>query len=185
MEDNAIVELFWLRSDSAISETEKKYGTYCHMIAYNICGNNHDAEECVNDTLFRAWNLMPDKRPTSLGAFLGRITRNLALNLVKAENRIKRGSGETLLALDELSECVPSAFSVEREAEQHELQALIARFVSELSTQERHIFILRYWYLAPVREIGDVLGFSQAKVKSALFRTRNKLKKYIEEEIAW
>lgn len=183
MEDNAIVELFWRRADTAISETEKKYGAYCRKIAYNICGNNYDAEECVNETLFRSWNLMPDKRPTMLGAFLGRITRNIALNLVKAENRVKRGGGELLLALDELSECVPSTFSVEREVEQRELQTLIARFIATLSPEERRIFILRYWHLAPVREIADTLGFSQAKVKSSLFRARNKLRNYIEEEM--
>lgn len=81
----------------AISESEKKYGRYCHTIAYNICGRDDDAEECVNDTLFRAWNLMPDKRPKSLGAFLCRITRNLALNRVKAEARQKRGGGQVAL----------------------------------------------------------------------------------------
>lgn len=84
MEDAAIVDLYWQRSDQAISETDRKYGKYCHTIAYNICASNEDAEECVNDTWFSAWNLMPDKRPSALSTFLGYITRNFALNRYKA-----------------------------------------------------------------------------------------------------
>ena len=107
MEDRQIVDLYWQRSDLAISETNQKYGRYCHSIAYHICGTDEDAEECVNDTWLRAWNLMPDQRPTGLSVFLGRITRNFAINLIKAKNRIKRGGGEAVLALDELEECIP------------------------------------------------------------------------------
>ena len=102
MQDEQIVELYWQRSDQAISETNQKYGRYCHAIAYNICGLTEDAEECVNDTWLRAWNLMPDQRPRLLSAFLGCITRNFAIDRVKAKNRIKRGGGEAALALDEL-----------------------------------------------------------------------------------
>ena len=104
MEDQAIVELYWQRSDRAIAETERKYGRYCHKIAWNICMNCQDAEECVNDTWFRAWNLMPDKRPAALPGFLGGITRNLAIDRYKTKNRKKRGGGETELALEELSD---------------------------------------------------------------------------------
>ena len=90
MEDNQIVDLYWQRSDLAISETNQKYGRYCHTIAYNICGIAEDAEECVNDTWFRAWNLMPDQRPPVLSAFLGCITRSISIDRIKAKNRIKQ-----------------------------------------------------------------------------------------------
>ena len=114
MEDRQIVDLYWQRSDLAISETNQKYGRYCHTIAYNICGTKEDAEECVSDTWFRAWNLMPDRRPTVLSAFLGRITRNFAINLIQSKNRIKRGGGEAVLALDELEECIPGGTNPEQ-----------------------------------------------------------------------
>ena len=111
MEDAAIVDLYWQRSDKAISETDKKYGRYCHSIAYHICGAAEDAEECVNDTYWRAWNSMPTERPSALGAFLGRITRNLALDRIKARNTFKRGGGQTWLALNELEDCIPGGTS--------------------------------------------------------------------------
>ena len=182
MEDSSIVNLYWQRSDKAISETNRKYGRYCHTIAYNICGINEDAEECVNDTWFRAWNLMPDKRPAVLSTFLGKITRNLALDNLKAKNRKKRGGGEGFIALDELEECIPDKMNLERDVESREFETAIGVFVSDLPETEKKVFVLRYWFLSPVTEISDKLGFSQSKTKSILFRTRKKLREYLQEE---
>ena len=182
MEDRQIVDLYWQRSDLAISEIDQKYGRYCHTIAYNICGTSEDAEECVSDTWFRAWNLMPDRRPTILSAFLGRITRNFAINLIQAKNRIKRGGGEAVLALDELEECIPGGTNPEQALEEKELARAIGSFVSGLPKTEKKIFVLRYWYVASIDDIAETLGFSTGKVKTSLFRTRKKLKSYLEEE---
>ena len=182
MDDEMIVDLYWQRSDLAISETDHKYGRYCHSIAYNICGTDEDAEECVNDTWLRAWNLMPDQRPAALSAFLGRITRNFAINCIKAKTRLKRGGGEAVLALDELEECIPSGTEPEWILEEKELETAIGSFVSCLSESERMVFVLRYWYVASIDEISKKLRFSKGKIKSILFRTRGKLRRYLQEE---
>ena len=182
MEDEQIVDLYWQRSDLAISETNQKYGRYCHKIAYNICGTDEDAEECVNDTWFRAWNLMPDQRPTVLSAFLGRITRNLAIDRIKAKNRLKRGGGEAVLALDELEECASGGTNPEKVLEEKELETAIGKFVSQLPKTEKTVFVLRYWYLVSIDEIAEKLRFSKGKVKSSLFRTRRKLRTYLQED---
>lgn len=185
MEDQAIVELYWQRSDRAIAETEQKYGRYCHKIAWNICMNCQDAEECVKDTWFRAWNLMPDKRPAALPGFLGGITRNLAIDRYKTKNRKKRGGGETELALEELSDCIPAALDTERSFEQREFQRAIGSFVESLSETEQQVFTARYYFLAPVAEIGEKLHFSQSKTKSMLLRLRRRLSCYLQEEGLW
>ena len=182
MEDSAIVDLYWQRSDQAISETDSKYGRYCHTIAYNICASNEDAEECVNDTWFRAWNLMPDKRPSVLSTFLGYITRNFALNRYKARTSKKRGGGETPLALSELEECIPTVIDIEQFYEEKELEAAIDAFVSTLPETDRRLFIARYWFLESIAEISKKLGYSQSKVKSSLYRSRGKLRAYLQEE---
>ena len=182
MEDEQIVDLYWQRSDLAISETNQKYGRYCHTIAYNICGTDEDAEECVNDTWLRAWNLMPDQRPGILSAFLGRITRNLAIDCIKAKHRIKRGGSEAVLALDELEECIPGGTDPEHILEQKELEKAMGRFVAELPQTEKMIFILRYWHIASIDELAEKLHFSKGKIKSSLFRTRRKLRAYLQEE---
>ena len=93
MEDNAIVDLYWSRSEEAIVQTEKAYGPYCRQVAWNILRSAQDAEECVNDTWLRAWNAMPTHRPASLRAFLGKVTRNLSLDRWEKAHAEKRGGG--------------------------------------------------------------------------------------------
>lgn len=110
MDDSKIIELYMERSEQAISETSKKYGRYCHYIAYSILHNDEDSEECVNDTYLRAWNSIPPKRPSKLQTFLGKITRNLSLNKWEKLSAEKRGAGQTSLILDELSECIQFIF---------------------------------------------------------------------------
>ena len=34
MRDREIIELYWVRNESAITATAEKYGNYCHTIAY-------------------------------------------------------------------------------------------------------------------------------------------------------
>ena len=136
----------------------------------------------MNDTYLRAWNRMPEERPNMLGTFLGRITRNLALDRIKASKAAKRGGGQTLLALEELEECVPGHSNPETELEQKELEAVIGHFVAALPKTEKLVFVLRYFYLAPIDEIAEKLHFSSGKVKSMLFRSRRKLRACLEKE---
>ena len=185
MEDAEIVDLYWQRDQQAIAETDKKYGAYCQHIAYAVCSDRLDAEECVNDTWLRAWGAMPDKRPTVLATFLGKITRNLAINRFQRKTRKKRGGGETELALEELEDCIPAALDVERRYELQEFRQAIGRFVSGLSEPEQKVFVARYWYLSPVEEIARRLQISSSKTKSMLFRLRNRLRLYLKEEDLW
>ena len=127
MEDGSIVNLYWARSENAISETSKKYGNYCYSIAYNILGNVEDADESVNDTYLDAWNNIPPHRPSILSTFLGKITRRISIDKWRGQTAEKRGSGEIVLVLDELSDCIPSNQSVEHEVEAAELAQLIDR----------------------------------------------------------
>ena len=187
MEDNQIVDLYWERDERAISESDAKYGAFCARIAMNILDNAQDAEECVNDTYLRAWNTIPPNRPTKLGAFLGKITRNLSLDRYKAKKTAKRGNSLFLVSLDELSECVPdgstgfgSGFDDETEARL--IGECINRFLHKLSGEARDVFICRYFYSDSIGEIARRFGLSESKVKSMLHRARGKLKKSLESE---
>ena len=135
MEDSEILDLYWRRDGSAISETEEKYGALCGRIARNILGADEDAEECVNDVLHQAWNAIPPQRPDRLGAWLGKVTRNLALNQWSRNHTQKRYGGMTAL-LDELEDCVPAPGGVERELEDKELSAAIDRWLRSLPAPE-------------------------------------------------
>ena len=182
MEDGQILDLYWARSESAIAETAAKYGGYCYTIAIHILTNNEDAEESVNDTYLAAWNAIPPRRPKLLAPFLGRITRNLAIDRLRTRNRDKRGGGEAALALEELEEVVGGSESPESAALQKELADSINRFLDQLPRTERRVFLLRYWYVEPIADIADKTGFSPSKVTSMLHRIRGNLKKQLMKE---
>ncbi len=182
MDDTRIVELYWSRSEQAISETEAKYGNYCRTISRNILADSADAEECVNDTYLKAWNSMPSNRPARLAPYLGRLTRWLSLNRLRDQDCLKRGKGELPLVLDELAETLDSGFDTERELEIRELNREIRRLLSGLEKEERDIFLSRYWYVASIAEIAERSGFTESKVKSMLHRTRKKLLRQLKEE---
>ena len=182
MEDTQIVSLYWERNEQALAETAAKYGRYCFCIAYNILSSREDADESVNDTYMSAWERIPPHQPSVLSAFLGKITRRISLNKWRNRNRNKRGGGEVPLALEELSECIPSQEDVARKVEQKELTQAIVQFLNELPETEREVFVCRYWYLADIRQISKAFGFSESKVKSMLHRTRIRLKSHLTEE---
>lgn len=182
MNDREIVDLYWQRSEQAITETARKYGKYCRIIAYNILENTQDSEECVNDTWLAAWNSMPDKRPERLNPYLAKITRNSALAKIVKRSARKRGGGELDLALEELDACVPSDYSLEKEVEDRELAGAINSFVDRLPEEEQLVFISRYWFFASEREIAEKQGCSRSRINIMLKRTRDKLKKYLLQE---
>ena len=182
MDDKQILDLYWERSEVAISETSKKYGKYCRYIAFNILHNDEDSEECVNDTYLRAWNSIPPNRPSVLKTFLGKITRNLSLDRYELLNAKKRNGGQMPLVFDEIQECIPSLDSTENIVEEIALTDILNRFLSSLSLEQRKIFMRRYWYLSPIKEITTEYGMSESKIKMSLFRSRNELKKLLEKE---
>ena len=181
MDDNRIVDLYWQRNENAISETATKYGKYLHSISYQILLNNEDAEECVNDTYNDAWQSMPPHRPSILSTFLGKITRRISIDLWRKYSAEKRG-GVMTLALDELEECVSGTGDVEAEVERLELQKKLNDFLLALPKVDRQVFMCRYWYMDSVSDIAKQFAYSQSKVKSMLYRTRNKLRAMLEKE---
>ena len=183
MEDAQILDLYFARSEQAIKETDLKFGRYCLTIAYNILHNNEDSEECKNDTYIKAWNAIPPKKPENFRAYLGKIARNIALNMYEYMHRKKRDVNSTEAILDELSECIPDPGSdVEKAAESMIIRDSINDFLVTLSADNRKIFVRRYWYASPIEEIAQEYGFSVSKVKTCLMRTRSKLKKHLESE---
>lgn len=152
MEDKQIVELFWERSETAISETEKKYGRYCHYIAYQILYNDEDAKEVVNDTYLKAWNTIPPGRPDPLKPYVGMISRQLALDVYKEQHAQKRG-GQVPLVLDELSECIPDNDGGADIGESVALSDALNRFIWALPQRTRNIFVRRYFYMSTIADI--------------------------------
>ena len=181
MEDTKIVELFFARDEKALSETQSKYGPFCRNIAWNLLLNREDAEECVNDTMHAAWNTIPPTRPHSLRAYLGGITRKLALMCFRKRTAKKRDGG-IALSLEELSEVIPSAQDVERSVETSELSEYINKWLRTLDPKQRVLFVRRYWFGDPVLDLAKKAGLSPNTLSQQLFVPRRKLKEYLEQE---
>ncbi len=181
MEDREIIDLYWARDEAAIRETDLKYGRLCTCIAGNILSNKEDCEECVNDTYFAVWNAIPDKRPNKFLAYIGKITRNLALKKYEYAAAAKRNPS-AVTSLEELGDCVSGRDSVESEVENRRIESAIDDFLWQQDERKRNIFIRRYWYFESIEGICQRTGFSQSKVKSMLFEMRRKLRVYLEGE---
>ena len=182
LEDAQIVDLYWQRDQEAIRQSALKYGAYCHSIAGNILSSREDAEECVNDTWLRAWNAMPEGRPTYLGSFLGTITRRLACSRLRSDRARKRGGGQVFLVLEELEQCIPAAPGADRAVEARELEQAVNAFLHTLPARECSVFLRRYWFAESVDAIARRYDIRPGTVKSSLYRSRQKLKAYLEKE---
>lgn len=179
MNDDRIIELFWNRDESAVSALSEKYGKYLAAVSRNILENEEYTEDCVNDTLLEVWESIPPNRPARLSAFIGRIARNNALNMLEKSRAKRRGSGERELILDELEE-IASAYSIESAYDQKELLAAINDFLKTLEKRKRVVFVLRYWHGCDISEIAKVEKISETNVYNILKRVRKKMTEYLK-----
>ena len=159
MKDEEILRLYRQRDEQAIAETQKRYGALCYTIACNVMRDRGEAEECVHDTWRRAWDRIPPDEPQSMAAYLGRVTRNLALNRLQKQNRLKRGGGEMTLIWEELGEMLP-----------------------DRETPERVLFLRRYWWADSLGEAAAHCGIPVRRAKSVLARLRKALRSRLEKE---
>jgi len=181
LEDATIIDLFFKRDDTAIRETQAKYGKLCLYTARNILPDERDAEECAGDTLLRLWNAIPPERPRSLGAYIARVTRNLALDRYAYNSAEKRSTALTE-AFEELEPMLSGGDVAQRTLEEREFKRFMGDFLRRQSREARIFFVRRYYYGESVREIAEDTDVTEEKVKSSLFRTRNRLREALKQE---
>ena len=182
MKDEEIIELYFKRNERAIEETDIKYGRYSQTIAGNILWDEQDIEECIDDTYMKMWHRIPPTRPLILRAFVGKIVREIALNMYKASKAKKRGEGVVSELLDELEECIPASNNVEHSILGNELAEIIGDFVRELDERDAYIFTSRYFYTLDIADIAEKFGMTRHNVTVVLSRLRNKLQTRLVKE---
>ena len=184
MEDIHIINLFLERSEDAIRQVEVKYEKFCFKIAWNILYNTEDSEECVNDTWLITWNKIPPKTPTKLSAFLGKITRNLALDNFRKKNASKRADTHMMDICGEVEKLENTIKDyVEEDIKKKEILNILEKFLGDLKARDRDIFVRRYWYMDTIKDIAKRHGCSETKIKSSLFRSRNKLWEEVKDRL--
>ena len=182
MTDGEIIELFFSRSEEALSALAERHGKAVGKVAVNILGNLHDAEECINDTWLGVWNSIPPQRPEHLGSYVCRVARNLALKQYHSGKALKRNS-QYDIALEELGECVAARDDVEAEYAAHMLSESINTFLGALSYEDRFVFVRRYWYSDSLMDIAKMTGMSYNSLSQRLHRLRSRLRKHLDEEV--
>ena len=177
MEDSAIIELFFARNEQAIIETGQKYGALCLSLAGRLLHDPSDAEECVDDAYLGLWNSIPPERPTYFRAFLCKIVRNCSLKRLEYLHAQKRSASQEV-SFEELEGILPK----EDDHSEQELGEIINRFLHTEKPKYRQVFLRKYFFFDSVEEISKQFGLSQSNVKVMLLRTRQRLKKYLEQE---
>ena len=178
--DEEIIDLYWVRNEEAIPETDRKYGRYLYTIAYNIVRDSRDCEECVDDTYFSTWNRIPPTRPNVFQVFLSKITRNVAVDKYRKNTAEKRIPSEMINSLDELDECLAHSQSVEDELDVKRISVVLNEYLNGLSQKEITLFVCRYYYCDSIESIARMFGISE----STVFRHLNKLKEGLRRRLA-
>ena len=182
MEDGKIVELYWLRDQQAIAQTERKYGAYLTKVAMNILCDPEDSAESVNDTYLAAWNAIPPHRPQALCPFLSKLIRRISVSALRKKQSLKRGGGAYEVSVEEMRECLPGSDTTREITEGKALEASIAAFLRGIPEQSRNVFIGRYFYMDTVKEVARYCGLSESNTKVLLHRTRVALREYLQKE---
>lgn len=179
MEDRQIIALLFDRSEQAIQALSEKFGHRLQRLARNILPNPWDAEECVSDTYLALWNTIPPQKPDPLAPYALRICKNIAVSRLRSSLANKRSGYE--IALDELSEAIGSQ-SLEEAISARELGRAIDRFLDTLNTENRVIFLRRYWYGDSIADIAQRVSLSENTVYVRLSRSRDKLRQHLKKE---
>ena len=182
MNDSEIIRLLQQRDERALSVIKEQYGVLCSRIAFQILGSEEDAEECLNDGLFKIWNSIPPAEPEYLRAYLAAAVRNVALDRQDSKNAAKRGGTQVPLVLEELAEVTADAQDVVADAELHQLWDVIRSFLVRQPERHQKLFMQRYYYMLPVSEIADRNGLSVSNVNVILLRLRKKLQTVLRKE---
>ena len=181
MDDSAIIQLFWERSESAITELSKKYGDYCLRLSANILPDRQDGQECVNDAYLALWDAIPPARPDSLRAYLSRVVRNLSCGRADYRSAAKRDDRHRV-CIQELDQCFPAPDTPESTLESRQITQTINAFLDQLDKTNRIIFVRRYYYFDTCKQIGKRVGLSESAVTTRLQRLRERLRKALEKE---
>lgn len=180
MEDAQLIALYFARNEAAIKETASNYGNKLDQLSFGILKNREDAKECVNDTYLKVWETIPPEEPTYFYAFIAKICRYLCFGRLDYKNAQKR-NGVLVSLSDELMACVPDKLAGSQ-LEEQEIGDLLNKFLKSLSDEKRLIFMRRYWFCESIAEIAKRYRITESKVKTSLYRTRNKLKEFLEQE---
>ena len=151
-------------------------------LAFRMTGNEHDAEDVVQETFLRAYRqLSRYEARASFSTWLYRIAANYALDLMRVrrrhEEKRRRDSSESRDLLETIAESRPGP---DRALYADEVNKSVSTALDQLSAQERTAFLLRHFEGLSIAEIGLALGTGPNATKHSIFRAVRKLRNALE-----
>jgi RNA polymerase sigma-70 factor (ECF subfamily) len=146
-------------------------------LAFRMTGNQHDAEDAVQESFLRAWRQLGrfDER-ASFGTWLYRIAPNCSLDVMRSRKR-----RSNLSEVEDPVLALPSGDPTpERVAMSGEVRERVAEAMDELSASERTAFVLRHFEGLRMEDVGRVLGCQPGAAKHSVFRAVQKLRRALE-----
>lgn len=181
MQDNEIVELISSKDERGLSELQNRFLKLIMKIGFGMLDSREDAEDCANETLLKVWNAIPPDKPENLTAYVCKIARRLVINRIRYNSAASR-SCDFIDELDELGELIPSnERSIEQNAEDAELSAVIGEWLNTLDKRQHKLFMLRYFYMQSVKDSAAACSISESSAGNMLLRLRKSLKKFLIE----
>jgi RNA polymerase sigma-70 factor (ECF subfamily) len=156
-------------------------------LAYRMMGNQHDAEEVVQESFLRAYQKLGQfAERANFGTWVYRIAANYAIDRMRARRSedaqrapSSRGVDEGV-ELDPMSIVPDAAPSPERLAQSGELAEHLRRAMNALTPAERTAFVMRHWGGSGIEEIAAALKSSTSAAKNTVFRSVQKLRQALE-----
>lgn len=178
-----IIKLLFERDENVLKEVSLEYGVLYRSVISKILEDVADAAECENDVLLAVWNSIPPNRPENLAAYICKVARNISVNRLKHNTRIKRSAGY-VSAIEELKECIPDNLAQDylKTEENNTIKLVINEFLRELDSQSRVLFIRRYFFMESIESIAQRYEIPKNRVSVKLFRARERLHKRLEQE---
>ena len=173
MTDKDILALLKSGDTRGLEEAVNKYRGLVESIASKMLENSSDCEEAVSDTFFKLWRyreaIDPDRR--SFKGFLCMVAKSCAADKLRSLNRIKRQEPIPLAEND-----IGIDVDYEHEAAREQNHRLIAQCVSSMPSPDREVFIDRYYFNMPIKDIAEKEGLSESRIGHILSRGKQKLK---------
>ncbi len=151
-------------------------------LAYRMTGNEHDAEEVVQETFLKAYQqLNRFEQRASFGTWIHRIAANCSVDLVRSrmrhQDRRAPAAGD---GPDEIEMPANDAAQPDRLVWANEIQRRIQAAMATLTPHERAAFTLRHFEGWSIEEIGHKLGLQSNATKHSIFRAVRKMRVALE-----
>ena len=162
----------------AYRELVQRHARSLYQRTYRMVGNREDAEDIVQEALFRGYREMGGYRDEAhLTSALFRIASNLSIDALRRRGRWKHNALEDH---ETVSPLTSAEAGPHRQFTSREIRRRVAEAMDDLTPKERVAFTLRHYEGLPMKEISAITGVNVNSTKNHVFRAVQKLRRALQ-----